>query len=105
VATYSNGQQVTAGQLAVAAISNPDSLTAVGNNDLAASAQTAAPVVGTAGTGSRGQIVAGELESSTVDIAAEFTQLLTFERSYQANSRVITTDDQLLQETINLVHA
>jgi flagellar hook protein FlgE len=105
VATYSNGQQVTAGQLAVAAISNPDSLTSVGNNDLATTAQTAAPVVGTADTGSRGQIVAGALESSTVDIATEFTQLLTFERSYQANSRVITTDDQLLQETINLVHA
>ena len=105
VATYSNGQQVTAGQLAVAAINNPDSLVAVGNNDLAASAQTAAPVVGTADTGSRGQIVAGALESSTVDIAAEFTQLLTFERSYQANSRVITTDDQIQQETINLVHA
>jgi flagellar hook protein FlgE len=105
VATYSNGQQVTAGQLAIASISNPDTLTAVGNNDLAASAQTAAPVVGTANTGSRGQIVAGALESSTVDIAQEFTQLLTFERSYQANSRVITTDDQIQQETINLVHA
>jgi flagellar hook protein FlgE len=105
VATYSNGQQVTAGQLAVAAIGNPESLTSVGNNDLAASAQTAAPVVGTADTGSRGQIVAGALESSTVDIAAEFTQLLTFERSYQANSRVITTDDQIQQETINLIHA
>jgi len=61
--------------------------------------------LGTADTGSRGQIVAGALESSTVDIAQEFTQLLTFERSYQANSRVITTDDQLLQETINLVHS
>lgn len=105
VATYSNGQQVTAGQLAIASISNPDSLISVGNNDLAVTAQTAAPVVGTANTGSRGQIVAGALESSTVDIASEFTQLLTFERSYQANSRVITTDDQLLQETINLVHA
>jgi flagellar hook protein FlgE len=105
VATYSNGQQLTVGQLAVAAIGNPDSLTAVGNNDLAATASTATPAVGTAGTGSRGQIVAGALESSTVDIAQEFTNLLTFERSYQANSRVITTADQLLQETLNLVHA
>jgi flagellar hook protein FlgE len=104
VATYTNGQQVTAGQLAVASISNPDSLTAVGDNNLAASASTAAPAVGTAGTGSRGQIVAGSLESSTVDIAQEFTNLLTFERGYQANSRVITTTDQLLQETVNLIH-
>lgn len=105
VATYSNGQQVTAGQLAVAAIGNPESLASVGNNELAATAQTAAPVVGTAGTGSRGSIVAGALESSTVDIASEFTSLLTFERSYQANSRVITTDDQIVQETVNLIHA
>lgn len=105
VATYSNGQQVTAGQLALASIANPESLSSVGNNDLAATAATATPVVGTAGTGSRGTIVAGSLESSTVDIASEFTNLLTFERSYQANSRVITTGDQLIQETINLVHS
>jgi flagellar hook protein FlgE len=104
VATYSNGQQVTAGQVALASIVNPESLTAVGNNNLAASASTAAPVVGTAGTGSRGSIVAGALETSTVDIAQEFTNLLTFERGYQANSRVITTDDQILQETVNLIH-
>jgi len=105
VATYSNGQQVTAGQLAIASISNPDSLSSVGNNNLAASATTATPAIGAANTGSRGQIVAGALESSTVDIAQEFTNLLSFERSYQANSRVITTADQLLQETLNLVHA
>jgi flagellar hook protein FlgE len=104
VATYSNGQQVTAGQLAVASISNPNSLTAVGNNTLAATATTATPAIGAAGTGSRGQIVAGALESSTVDIAQEFTNLLTFERGYQANSRVITTADQLLQDTLSLIH-
>jgi flagellar hook protein FlgE len=91
------------GQLAVASISNPDSLTSVGDNNLAASASTSAPSVGAANTGSRGQIVAGALESSTVDIATEFTNLLTFERGYQANSRVITTADQILQETINLI--
>jgi flagellar hook protein FlgE len=104
VANYSNGQQVTVGQLAIAAISNPDSLTSAGNNDLAASATTATPSVGAANTGSRGQIVAGSIESSTVDIASEFTNLLTFERSYQANSRVITTADQLVQDALSLVH-
>ena len=105
VANYSNGQQLTVGQLAVASISNPESLTSAGNNNLAVSASTAAPSVGAANTGSRGQIVAGALESSTVDIASEFTNLLTFERGYQANSRVITTADQIMQETINLIHA
>jgi flagellar hook protein FlgE len=103
-AQYSNGQQVEVGQLAMATVANPDSLSSVGDNNLAATATTGTPAIGTANTGSRGQIVAGALESSTVDIATEFTNLLTFERGYQANSRVITTTDQLLQETINLVH-
>ncbi|HVY91798.1 MAG TPA: flagellar hook protein FlgE [Bryobacteraceae bacterium] len=104
VANYSNGKQLTVGQLAVASISNPDSLSAVGDNNLAATSDTAAPSIGTANSGSRGQIVAGSLESSTVDIAQEFTNLLTFERGYQANSRVITASDQILQETVNLIH-
>ncbi len=105
VASYSNGQQLTVGQLAMASITNPDSLTSAGNNDLAATATTGTPSVGAAGTGSLGQIASGALESSTVDIAQEFTNLLTFQRSYQANSRVITTMDELTQETINLIHS
>lgn len=103
MATYTNGQQVAVGQLALASISNPSSLSSVGNNNLAATANTATPVVGAANTGGRGQIVAGALESSTVDIATEFANLLTFERGYQADSRIITTSDQLQQETISLI--
>jgi flagellar hook protein FlgE len=104
-ATYSNGQTANVGQLAVASIVNPESLLVAGNNYLQASPNTAAASIGTAGSGPRGQIIAGSLESSTVDIAQEFTNLLTFQRSYQANSRVITASDQLLQETVNLIHA
>jgi flagellar hook protein FlgE len=104
VANYSNGQQLTVGQIAMASIANPDSLQEVGDNNLATTAQTATPAVGAAGTGSLGQIEAGALESSTVDIAQEFTNLLTFQRSYQADSRVITTSDELMQETVNLIH-
>jgi flagellar hook protein FlgE len=103
MATYTNGQQVAIGQLAIASITNPTSLSAVGNNNLQISPSTATPVVGAANTGGRGQIVAGALESSTVDIATEFANLLTFERGYQADSRVITTSDQLDQQTINLI--
>jgi len=105
MATYTNGQQIAIGQLALAGIANPQSLSQVGNNNLAVDANTATPVVGAAGTGGRGQIVAGALESSTVDIATEFANLLTFQRSYQANSRVITTADELAQETVNLIHS
>jgi flagellar hook protein FlgE len=104
VANYSNGQQVTVGQLAMASITNPGSLIQVGNNNLEASAATAQPALGAAGTGGRGQIIGGSIEASTADMATQFTDLLSYERSYQAASRVITTSDQLLQETVNLIH-
>lgn len=105
MATYTNGQQILIGQLALAQIANPQSLSQVGNNNLAVTANTSTPVIGAAGTGGRGQIIAGAVESSTVDIATEFANLLTFQRSYQADSRVITTADQLTQETVNLIHS
>jgi flagellar hook protein FlgE len=104
VANYSNGQQATVGELAVASIPNPDSLLSVGDNNLEPSASTGAISVGAANTGGRGQVLAGSLESSNVDMATEFTNLLTYERSYQAASRVITTADQLLQDTVDLIH-
>jgi len=103
VAQYSNGQQVTVGQLALASIQNPSSLVAVGDNNLQASATTAPAAVGPAGTGGRGTIQAGALESSTVDIATEFTNLITLQRSYQAASRVITTTDQMTQDLLSTI--
>lgn len=103
MATYSNGQQVTVGQVAMASVPNPESLLSVGDNNLQASATTGSIAVGAANTGGNGQILAGSLESSTVDIASEFTNLLTYERSYQAASRVISTADQMLQDTVGLI--
>ena len=54
-------------------------------------------------TGGRGSIVGGALESSNVDIATEFTNMIVLQRDYEANARVVTTVDQLSQDTINLV--
>lgn len=102
MAQYSDGTQEVVAQLALAQISNPESMTAVGNNDYEASAATALPAIGTANTGGRGQILGGQLESSTVDIAQEFTNLIVLQRAYEANSKVVTTVDQLSQDTINL---
>jgi flagellar hook protein FlgE len=102
MAQYSDGTQEVVAQLALANISNPQSMTAVGNNDYEASASTALPAIGTANTGGRGQILGGQLESSTVDIAQEFTNLIVLQRAYEANSKVVTTVDQLSQTTINL---
>jgi flagellar hook protein FlgE len=103
LAGYSDGSQVTVGQVAMAAIRNPDSLVAVGNNNFQLSANSATPAVGVPDTGGRGSIVGGALESSNVDIATEFTNMIVLQRDYEANARVVTTVDQLSQDTINLV--
>lgn len=102
LAHYSNGDLVSVAQLALASVLNPDSMQELGNNTYGITSATSLPAVGVPGTGSRGQIVGGSLESSTVDIAREFTNLLTYERGYQANSKVITTEDDILQETVGL---
>jgi flagellar hook protein FlgE len=103
LAQFSNGQQLAVAQLALASIRNPDSLTSVGDNNFEVSANTAAPAIGVPNTGGRGTVLAGALESSTVDIAHEFTNLITFQRSYEASAKVITTTDTLTQDTINLI--
>ena len=81
---------------------NPDSMSDLGNNTFGVTSSTSLPAIGLPGTGSRGKISGGALESSTVDIAKEFTDLLTYERGYQANSKVVTTEDEVTQATINL---
>jgi flagellar hook protein FlgE len=86
----------------MASIRNPESLVSVGNNNFQLSERSALPAVGAAGTGGRGTILGSALESSTVDIAREFTQLIVLQRGYQANAKVITAVDELSQETINL---
>jgi flagellar hook protein FlgE len=105
IAKYSNGQQVAVGQLAMASIVNPESLIAAGNNNYQLSSKSALPAVGLPSTGGRGEILGGSVESSTVDIAKEFTNLIVYQRAYEANSKVITTTDQLSQDTINLIRA
>jgi flagellar hook protein FlgE len=102
LATYSNGQQSPVAQLALATIRNPETMLSVGNNNLIATVDTAAPAVGSPASGGRGRITGGSLETSTVDVAKEFTNLMSFQRSYEANSKVITTTDQMLQDLINL---
>src|SRR5205807_7575609 len=96
---YSSGEQVVVAQLALAAITNPDSLVGVGNNNFQVSSRTAAPTIGVADSGGRGSIVGGSIEASTVDIAREFTNLMVYQRGYQANVRVVTTTDTLNQDT------
>lgn len=104
MATFSNGQQKVEGQLALAAIQNPESLENMGNNNFAATGATAAPAIGLPNSGGRGQILGGSLEGSNVDMATEFTNLIVYQSAYQASSRVITTADQMSQDLMNLIH-
>jgi flagellar hook protein FlgE len=89
LADYSNGSQQEVARLALVSIRNPSSMVSSGNNNYRAGQDSAAPVVGEAGTGGRGTIVGGSLESSNVDMATEFTQLIIFS-ALPANTRVIT---------------
>jgi flagellar hook protein FlgE len=104
VANYSNGVQSIVGQIATAGIGNPSSLINAGNNEYSLSAATDNPSVGTPGTGGRGTVIGSALEASNVDLATQFTNLIQFQRSYEANAHVVTTADQLSQDTINLIH-
>ena len=87
----------------MATIRNPDSLIAAGNNNYQLSARSALPAVGLPGTGGRGAVKGGAIEASTVDIATEFTNLIVYQRGYEANSKVVTSVDELSQTTINLI--
>lgn len=104
LAEYTDGTQVVVGQLALASVRNSDTLIASGNNCYMLSARTANPSIGVPGTGGRGTIVGGSIEASTVDIATEFTNLIVYQRGYEANAHVVTTADTLSQDTINLIH-
>ncbi len=97
VATYSDGKQVTIAEIALASVANPDSLIAVANNRYTVGTGTVTPSVGTAGTGNRGNIVGGAVEASNVDMATEFTNLIVYQKGYQANSKVVTTINQMQQ--------
>ena len=99
---YSDGRTRTLAQLALARFTNPQTLLSVGNNNYVPTSASGQPVTGPANTGGLGSVLGLSLEFSNVDIAQELTNLLTYQRGFQANSRVITTADELNQEVLNL---
>lgn len=102
VAQFSDGDTSVIGQVALAFVANPDSLISVGNSNFQLGADTATPVVGVPGTGNLGTIEGGALEASNVNIATEFTNLIVYQSFYQANSRVISTQDALIQNLLSI---
>ena len=94
--TPNYGQRVTAGYLSLATFPNESGLERLGGSLWGASANSGAPIVGTPDTSGFGSTIGGELEMSNVDMATEMTNMITAERGYQANSRTITTADEML---------
>jgi flagellar hook protein FlgE len=99
---YSNGQTQVLGQIALANFLNSAGLLRAGQNNFSATSASGPANIGTAGTGGRGSVTTGALEMSNVDLATQFTGMITAERGFQANGRVITTSDEMLQELVNL---
>jgi flagellar hook protein FlgE len=96
------GQRVTAGYLTLAKFSNESGLQRAGGSLWLQSASSGTATFGTPNTIGYGQTVAGMLEMSNVDLATQFTTMITAERGFQANSRVISTADEMLQDLVNL---
>jgi len=103
-AVYSNGQNMNLAQVALAKFENPEGLYKMGQNRFRESRLSGQPTVGAPQAGGRGRISAKTIESSTTDIASEFINLMTSQRNFQANSKVISTADEMMQEVINLRH-
>ncbi|MFZ5439598.1 MAG: flagellar hook protein FlgE [Myxococcota bacterium] len=99
---FTNGSSRVLGQVAVADFEAPDRLTRIGGNLLTESNESGQPTLGAPGEGGRASIAAGMLEQSNVDIASEFVRMIAAQRAFQANSKTITTADQLLQELMQL---
>ena len=100
--SFSNGQTRTLARLAVASFANPGGLEKGGNSSWRATVDSGLAQVGVPGSGQRGSLVAGTLEMSNVDLAQEFTNLIIAQRGFQANSRMITASDEILQDLINI---
>ncbi|HET9770650.1 MAG TPA: flagellar hook protein FlgE [Acidimicrobiia bacterium] len=99
---FSNGRTRPIGQIALAGFSNSSGLEKTGNSLYRASVNSGLPQIGAAGAGGRGTLSGSTLEMSNVDLAQEFTNLIIAQRGFQANSRVITASDELLQDLVNL---
>jgi flagellar hook protein FlgE len=101
--TFSSGQTLALGRVAVASFSNNQGLVAVGENNYNASAASGGAVVGVAGTGGRGTVIGGSVEESNVNIATEFAKLIVAQQAYSANAKTITTFNQVSQTTIAML--
>lgn len=102
VGTFSNGASLAIGRIALATFANPAGLEKTGASGYRATANSGQATVGGPGSAGVGSLAAGTLEMSNVDLSQEFTNLIVAQRGFQANARIITTSDEVLQELTNL---
>jgi flagellar hook protein FlgE len=100
--SFSNGVSHALAQIALAQFNNPSGLLREGDSTYEQSANSGIPVIGFSGTTSTSTITAGALENSNVDLSQEFADMITTQRGFQANARVITTADSMLNELVNM---
>ncbi|GGK82845.1 flagellar hook protein FlgE [Mangrovihabitans endophyticus] len=102
VGVFSNGLKETLGQIALANFNNVNGLEKIGDSMFRSTVNSGLAQIGAAGTAGFGMVTSGALEMSNVDLAQEFTNLVIAQRGFQANSRILTTSDEILQELVNL---
>jgi len=102
VGVYSNGLKQVLGQVAMATFKNPEGMEKVGDSGFRATVNSGYAQVGQPGSPGMGQVISGALEMSNVDLAQEFTNLVIAQRGFQANSKVITTSDEILQDLVSM---
>jgi flagellar hook protein FlgE len=103
-AQFSNGLATKVFKLPIATFANADGLTAVNGNAFAASNNSGTPTLGEAKLGGAGSVQSKALEGSTVDLATEFTNLITTQRAYSASAKVITTASEMLDQLLQITH-
>ena len=101
--TYTNGQEQLQGQVVLADFTNPNGLEPISNNAWTASNEAGQPILGTPSTGTLGSLRGGYLEGSNVDATAEMVGLLTAQRNYQSNAKVLETNSTLQQTLLNTI--
>ena len=102
IGSFTNGHSLALAQVSMATFTNNNGLEKLGGNVWGETANSGGPVIGAASTGSRGKINASTLEMSNVDLSHAFTQLIVIQRGYQANSKTITTSDNMLNTLLQL---
>jgi flagellar hook protein FlgE len=102
VVNYDNGQSRTIAQVPMITFNAPDQLQRQDGQSFTATTESGTPLAEAVGTNGAGTLVTESIESSNVDIATEFTKLIVAQQAYSANTKMVTTADQMLQQTINM---